>query len=67
MAIEILSIQPRIEVTPAGDLMPVYQIRFKTEKGAFGVVNIPQEGFDTERAKEIIRERAAQLDALYEI
>jgi hypothetical protein len=67
MAIEVLSIQPRVDVTPTGDLVAVYHIRFRTEKGALGVVQVPQEGFDPEKVKEIIRERAAQLDALYEI
>jgi hypothetical protein len=67
MAIEILSIQPRVDVTPTGELLPVYHIRFRTEKGAIGVVTIPQERFDPDRAKELVRERASQLDALYEI
>jgi hypothetical protein len=67
MAIEVLSVQPRVDVTPAGDLIHVYHIRFRTEKGAIGSLQVPQDGFDPERVRELIREKAAQLDSLFEV
>jgi hypothetical protein len=67
MGIEVLSVQPRVDVTPAGDLIHVYHIRFRTEKGAIGTLMVPQEGFDPDRVRELIREKAAQLDSLFEV
>ena len=67
MAIEVLSVQPRVDVTPAGDLIHVYHIRFRTERGAIGSLQVPQEGFDPDLVRELIREKAAQLDSLFEV
>jgi hypothetical protein len=67
MAIQILTIQPRMDVTPTGELIPIYHIRFRTERGAIGVVTIPQSDFDPDKVRELVRERAAQLDSIYEI
>jgi len=67
MAYEIISIIPRVEVTPTGELVHIYQIDFLTERGAHGVVRVPQERFDADLVKELIAERAKQLDSLYEV
>lgn len=66
MAIEILSIDRRVDVSPTGDLVEVYQIRFRSNRGAYGVVRVPARDFDPARARELVASEAAKLDALYE-
>ena len=64
---QILSIQPRVDVAPTGDLIRVLHIRFRSDKGAIGSVMVPEADFDPEQVKQLIREKAAQLDSLYEL
>lgn len=66
MPIEIISIMRRVELSRSGDLVEVYQIRFRSEKGAYGTVTIPALDFDPEKARARVKEEAEKLDKLYE-
>jgi hypothetical protein len=64
-AYQVLGLRKRVQLDPLGHLIDVYQIEFKTAKGAVSSIRVPVEGFTPELAKRELDKQAKALDALF--
>lgn len=65
MAVEILRVTRRTDIDNMGNVVEVYHIEFRTEKGVLSWVRVPVQGFDPEQARNVVMQEAAKLDALW--
>lgn len=67
MAVEILRVTRRTDIDAMGNVVEVYHIEFRTERGVLSWVRVPVQGFDPEQARSVVMQEAAKLDALFEV
>ena len=63
----IIAQRQTIAPSPAGGMMQVQEITFKTEHGAVGKVEIPLAEFTPENVAKMVGDRVDVIDAVYKL
>jgi hypothetical protein len=64
---EILGIQRRTDIDQLGNVVEVYQVTFRSDRGVIDWVRVPVGGFDIDQVRELVRQRSQEIDRLFEL
>jgi hypothetical protein len=62
---EVINQRQTTIIDSGGQLVPVMEVKFRTEKGVVGVVDVPIASYTVDHVRQMIEARSATIDAVH--
>jgi len=64
---EVVGISEAVELSPTGDIVEYYEVRFRTRSGIESSFRVPKSEFSVEKVRQMLKQLAEQLEQVRQL